>query len=234
MRLHGIVIMSAAILLALSVLAFWPGYLSRPATSVDGYTHVHAVCGTLWLSLLLAQSLLIRAHRRRAHILLGRASLVCAPAFILSSVLLAHYRFSRMDSATFSKEAYTLYLPLSAACLFALAFCLGIVFRGSSPLHGRFMLCTALLLVDPVLGRVLALHVIALPQFWHYQLITFGLESVVVLILQGSLPRDSALRASFGAFAIAYILTLAFWFVLPRTSLWFSFAAWFRGLPLTA
>ncbi|HBL25605.1 MAG TPA: hypothetical protein DD490_02090, partial [Acidobacteria bacterium] len=94
-------------LVALSALAFWPLYLSKPFRAADGYTHFHAAVGTGWLALLLVQALLIRGDRRSAHQLFGRASFVLAPAFVVSSVLLAHFRFSRMDEATFAREAYT-------------------------------------------------------------------------------------------------------------------------------
>jgi hypothetical protein len=57
-----------------------------------------------------------------AHRLLGQASLVIASAFVLSSVLLAHFRFSRMSAELFARKAFTLYLPLAVALLFGLAF----------------------------------------------------------------------------------------------------------------
>jgi hypothetical protein len=143
-------------LLCLAGFAFWPTYLSKPFGTVDGYTHFHTALGTSWLALLSIQSLLIVRHDRGRHRVLGRISYALAPLFVLSSVLLAHHRFSHMEPSTFEREAYTLYLPLSAAALFAVAYCLAIRYRALTPVHGRLMACTALLLVDPVLGRFLA------------------------------------------------------------------------------
>jgi hypothetical protein len=152
---------------------------------------------------------------------------------VLSSLLLAHHRFSRMDAATFEREAYTLYLPLSAALLFACAYALAVVHRRDVRLHARFMACTGLLLLDPVLGRVLAFHVVQLPELWHYQLVTFGAECAVVLARARTLPPRSRPRLAFAVFAGGYVSVLACWFFVPHLPAWKSFAQWFRGLPVT-
>ena len=220
-------------LLFLAAFAFWPTYLSKPLAPVDRYTHVHAAAGLLWLLLLATQSLLISRNLRPAHRMLGRVSYALAPLFVLSSVLLAHHRFSRMDPATFEREAYTLYLPLSAAVLFAVGYALALRHRRVLPLHARFMACTALLLVDPVLGRFLAFHVVELPQFWHYQVITFGVEFAVLSALWRTLPPALPDRAAFLHFACGYAAVLLLWFVAPRMDAWLLFATWFRQAPLT-
>lgn len=219
-------------LFVLALPAFWPAYLSKPLAP-DRYTHFHAAVGALWLALLIAQPALIALRRSDVHRAVGRAAFALAPLFVLSAILLAHFRFSRMDTATFAAEAYTLYLPLSAALLFGAAFALAMRFRRVASLHARFMACTALVLVDPVVGRVLAFHVIELAQFWHYQLITFALEAAILAALALSLARGSAARRIFGAFAAAYLSVLGLWFTVPRTALWHDFAGWFRQLQLT-
>jgi hypothetical protein len=232
--MQSIVVVCSALLLGLAGLAFWPAYLSRPAVAVDPYTHAHAIVGATWLGIALTQSFLIGTRRIKAHRALGLLSPLAAAGFVLSAVLLAHYRFSRMEDPTFAREAYTLYLPLSASILFSLAFWLAFVHRRTVALHSRFMLCTLLLLVDPVLARVLAFYLLTLPQFWHYQLLTFGVEIAAVLALYFSLPQHEHLRAPFRPFAAVYISVLLLWFALPRTAFWLSFAEWFRRLPFTA
>ena len=229
----SVVAFGSVALLTLGLLAFWPNYLSKPFAAVDGYTHFHAAVGASWLLLLLAQSLLIRAGWRDIHRALGRLSYATAPLFVLSSLLLAHYRFSRMDPATFEKEAYTLYLPVSAVLLFACAYALAIAHRHSVRLHARFMACTGLLLLDPVLGRVLGFYVVELPELWQYQLITFGAEGAVLFALARTLPRPSRELRTFGGFAGVYATVLALWFVAPHSSTWMSFAQWFRRLSVT-
>lgn len=220
-------------LLLLALAAFWPAYLSRPAAGIDGYTHLHAAAGGLWMALLVLQPVAMARRQVALHRAVGRAAWVLGPLFVASSVLLAHHRFSRMPAATFAAEAYTLYLPLSAALLFATAWTAALAWRRDARLHSRFMVCTALLLVDPVLGRTLAFHAFELPEFWHYQLITFTLELALLAVLLRTLPSGSPQRALFGRFAALYAAVLLAWFALPRTAGWVAFAAWFRGLPLT-
>lgn len=223
----------SVLLLLLALVAFWPAYLSRPAPQVDGYTHLHAASGGLWLLVLLLQPLAMARRRLALHRAVGRSAWVLGPAFVVSALLLAHYRFSRMAPATFAAEAYTLYLPLSAALLFAVALALALAWRRDARLHSRFMASTALLLVDPVLGRALAFHVIELPQFWHYQLITFALELAVLFAMAHSLPAGSAPRQVFGRFAAFYAAVQLAWFLLPHSPAWLAFARWFRQLPLS-
>jgi len=231
--LSAAVAVGAATLLALSVPAFWPLYLSRPAAAVDAYTHVHAMLGTAWVVMLIAQALLVRAGRLGPHRVLGRASYLVAPAFVLSGLLLAHYRFSRMEAATFEREADSLYLPLSVTVLFASAYTLAVRYRRRYRLHARLMACTALLLVDPVAGRVMGFYLPELPALWQYQAITFGVEGVLAVALLRSLPPQSQDRRQFGWFVAVFALVQGLWFVLPQTAPWLTFATWFRGLPLT-
>ncbi|MGI8424592.1 MAG: hypothetical protein ACR2NO_10890 [Chloroflexota bacterium] len=51
----------------LVVVAFWPLYFSRPFAAVDPYTHFHALTGSLWFVLLIAQPLSIRYRRLALH-----------------------------------------------------------------------------------------------------------------------------------------------------------------------
>jgi uncharacterized membrane protein YozB (DUF420 family) len=220
-------------LLLLAVFAFWPTYLSKPFSEAGVYIHIHATCGLAWLALLGTQALLISRKQTAAHRAVGRLSFVLAPLFVVSSVLLAHHRFSRMDAETFQDQAYTLYLPLSAAALFACAHALALLYRRNFAIHSRFMACTALLLVDPVLGRFLAFHVVELPEFWHYQVITFGAELAILSTLLGTVSSSTPNRAAFLRFAGAYATVLLLWFILPASAQWASFASWFRQLPLT-
>lgn len=220
----------AAALLALSVLAFWPNYLSRPAGALDGYTHLHAAAGTAWLALLLVQAVIAHRGRRALHRIVGRASFVLAPTFVASAVLLAHHRFSGMSEAVFAREAYSLYLPLSAALLFSGAYVSAVAWRHDGGVHSRCMACTGLLSIDPVVGRIMAFYLPEFPAAWLYQAITFGAEMLMVVALLRSLPASSRGRAAFRTLTGAFVIVLGMWFVVPSTPVWLAFATWFREL----
>lgn len=220
-------------LLGAAVVAFWPRYLSRPPGDTDVYTHVHAAAMLAWCGLLVAQPFLIRARRLSAHRALGVVSYAVAPAVVASSVLLAHHRFRVMDDSTFAMEARNLYLPLSAIVLFALAYASGIVFRRMTDLHARFMIGTALTMVDPVVGRILAFYFPPLPGDLYYQAITFGSADAILLGLaigDRARPRSRwVFPAMLAVFAAAHVL----WFTWAPSEGWVPVAAWFRRMPLT-
>lgn len=223
----------AGLLLVLAFGAFWPMYLSKPFVAVDRYTHTHAAIGLAWMLVLVTQPLAIRHARPALHRALGRVAVFVAPAFVISGVLLAHFRFAAMDEPTLLKEAFFLYLPLHTAALFALAAGLGFHYRRTTALHARFMGATALLLVDPVVVRLLVFYLPALPGETTYQFITFGLADVafvaLVLCFRPKAVDARPLWLFFGAMLMAHGL----WFTLAPTPAWLAFARWFRALPLT-
>ena len=183
---------------ALALIAFWPSYISQP-TSYAPYTHLHAATATLWMLLLIAQSWAIGARKVPLHRLLGKMSYVLGPLLAVSVVLLAHSRIQGISGEPYALQTYILYLQLSLALLFALSYGLAIWNRRSVARHSRFMVCTALTLVDPVMIRIL-FWIDPTPD-WNYQWLTFGLTDLVFLVLiwlershprgQGRLPGDA-------------------------------------------
>lgn len=220
-------------LLLLASVAFWPMYLSKNWSTIDRYTHAHAFLGTLWLVILITQPVLILRGYRLAHRIAGRTSLFIALGFVLSGVLLTHFRVSRMDEAAFAKEGIYIYLPISVALLFAAACVLGFRWRTSAAVHARFMLSTALLLLDPVFARIMFFYLPRLPSDSLYQGITFTLIAIVMVFLVKSLPPLTPGRNWYRNYCIGTSATLALFFTVPYTGAWLAFVNWFRILPLT-
>lgn len=225
--------MGAAALLLFALVSFWPTYLSRPFSPIDAYTHGHAALGLIWLLLLIGQPLSIALNRRAWHRAVGRLGWGVGLAFIVSGVLLAHVRFSRMDPATFQNEAHGMFLPFYANAAFAAALALGFAFRHQPAVHGRFMLCTGALLIDPAMARFLGTRFPPLPWESLYQLIGFGLTDVALLLVLFAAPLPTApRRAAVGLMALVLALNVG-WFTLARSEAWRAVAQAFRALPLT-
>ena len=227
----------ASIILAVSaplvVVAFWPLYFSRPFAAIDLYTHFHALTGSLWFVLLIAQPLSIHYRRLALHRALGRCSYVLAPLFVLAGVLLSHHRLASMSDETFAAEGYSHYLPFYASVVFAAAYALGLRYRRVPKAHGRFMLLTAMPLVDPVIGRVLFFSFPPLPSPWLYQAVTFTLATAAAGLLVFSYRAQPApRRALVTYFSLLVALELG-WFTFALTTPWLYAVAWFRCLPLT-
>ena len=224
--------LAAFALLALAPFAFWPAYLSNPSAA-DRHTHLHAALGTGWLLLLVAQPLLIQASLRRWHRLLGRMGVVVGAAFFVSSLLSAHRSVARLSLEQFAREGRLVYLPLAMAALFGAALLLGVRWRHSPPVHGRFMAATALPLLDPLFARLLFFHLPPLPAEALYQVPAFGLFLAVTMAMLATLPASAPGRRAFQRFAVGVAAVLIGFFAIARTATWLSFAAWFRALPLT-
>jgi len=220
-------------LLLLSPLAFWPMYFSKNWSAIDRYTHVHALFGSLWLVVLIAQPLLIWRGRRRVHRLAGRASMFVAFGFVISGLLLTHFRFSRMTDDVFTREGAYAYLPIAVAALFAVACVLGFRWRRSTPVHARFMVSTALLLLDPLLARIMYFYLPPMPSNALYQAVTFTMISVAMAFLAATLPAAAKGRVWYRNYAIGAVSTLALFFVIPHTAAWLGIVRWLRNLPIT-
>jgi hypothetical protein len=231
--MHRSVALLTPSLLLLASAAFWPLYLSKNWSAIDRYTHAHAFFGTLWLLVLIAQPLLILHGYRAAHRIAGRISLSVAFAFVVSGLLLTHYRVSRMSEAAFAKEGIYIYLPLAVALLFAVACVLGFLWRRSTAVHSRFMVSTALLLIDPVLARLMYFYLPPLPSENLYQGITFTLIAVAMALLVTSLPASAKGRNWYRNYCLGSMSILALFFVVPYAGAWLDFVQWFRDIPLT-
>lgn len=220
-------------LLGAAVAAFWPRYIARPAAQIDAYTHAHAAAMVSWCGLLIAQPFLVRAGRLSFHRNLGVLSYGVAPAVVVSSLLLAHYRFRSMDEGTFSSEARNLYLPLSAIVLFTLAYVCGVLYRREPERHARFMICTSLTMVDPVLGRILAFYFPPLPVDLYYQALTYGSTDLILLGLAFQ-DRDRARgRQVFLVMLASFVTAHVLWFSWAQSAGWRPIADWFRRISLT-
>jgi len=226
-------LVGAMALLGLALLGFWPTYIAKPFAPIDGYTHAHAALGLGWLLLLIGQPLWLRLRHVDWHRAVGRVGWGIGLAFIVSGVLLAHFRFSRMDAATFQHEAHWMFLPFYANVAFAACLALGFAFRHQPAVHGRFMLCTGALLIDPAMARLLGTRFPPLPWEPLYQLIGFGLTDAVMLVVLFAAPLPpAARRAAIGLVGLVLALNVG-WFAFAPTEGWRSIANAFRMLPLS-
>jgi len=219
-------------LLALAILTFWPTYVSLPPAANHPYTHFHAAVATLWVLMLITQPLLIRSGRIRAHRALGKVSWVLAPVFIVAVLLLAHHRITTVPPDAYAMQTFILWLQLSLVAVFALSWGLAMATRHRMALHARFMVCTGLTLIDPVVIRLL-LWIDRTPD-WNYWWFTFGLTDLVLLLLIWLDRRTSSGRWVFPVMLMVFLLaqTPAL-FQLTGQAWWQAFAAWYAALPLT-
>ena len=221
-----------AALLVIAFVAFWPTYFAPGLSTSSFYVHFHAVTAALWMLLLVVQPFLIRRYRFDTHRAVGRVSYLLVPLLLISMVLLANYRLRSVPAEAYQLQTYVLYLQVSLAGLFALSFALAMVFRREAEVHGRFMVCTGMTLIDPVFARLF---------FWadpttveYHQFLTYGLTDLVFLVLIVSERRSSRGRWVFPVMLLVFLviqIPALLW--LTEWPVWQSIAKWFQSLPLT-
>ena len=216
-----------ALLLLLAVPAFWPSYLNAEKTEADFHVHLHGAAMFLWGVMLIAQPWLIHAGKWKLHRRIGKTSYVLAPLVAVSTLLLARYRLTQ---AYPPDQLYFLYVQLGLLALFIVAYAQAIRHRKSGAVHARYMVCTALTLVDPIVARLLYNGFGIEPPL--LQAITFAMIDVTLAYLW---IRDRDKGSNVGVFPgmlALFILVEIPTFILPGAAVWEAFAKWFVGLPL--
>jgi hypothetical protein len=180
-------------LIALTVVAFWPGYFSVLSTAPWAF-HFHGITATLWLGLLAVQSRTIHGRLITWHRSLGMASLIVFPLFLAGGVAV----LSRMAISTLGADPfYNLYgarlglMDGSSVLLIGYLYYMALKHRRSVQLHARYLLATPLPLIMPIFGRVinhlvppLAIHG---PQDFHLFAWGVRLATIVAMILTAAL-----------------------------------------------
>ena len=218
--------------LLVAILAFWPSYFSRIVAGPDAFVHLHAAGVILWMLLLVSQPLLIVRGRWQAHRRMGKLSYLLVPWIVITATLLAHSRFQAMPPDAFERDGHSLYLPFIAIALFLICYGLAMAKRRSAPLHSRYMIGTALPLVDPIVARLLV-HTPIAPDAILYPLIGYGLTDIALLALIWADRKQRRGREAFFLLLPIFLVAHAGWFTLAQSEPWFTFASWFRALPLT-
>ena len=219
-------------ILLLAVLVFGTQYILRVSTGGIGYLPLaafHAVTTALWCILLLAQGYLVRQGRLRTHRSLGRTSYLLAPvvAFSIFWLSLDVLRYDGIDEGSLYILAVRVFLLIFFLGFFALA-----LFNKRRPdVHARWMICSAAILLDPILSRVSAfLHPVPWTTGFH-QFVAFGLMDVLVGLLVVADWRQGR-KDVFAAALLLMLIGQASALMVWDTMVFRSFAEWFRTIPL--
>jgi hypothetical protein len=224
-----------ALLFALALVAFWPGYLAVPKEEMGAWMHLHAVSATLWMFILIAQPCAIHSGRRRLHRWLGRSSLVVMPVVLVSLIGLAHDTLQGATGQVFGVQAFFLYVRLVLFIVLVVPYVMALINRRNVAIHARYMVATGLALVDPVVARI-AFRTMRDQQF-NYQFLTFGLICATLVLLIWLERRAQSGRHVFPVMLAMYVvlgLPLVFEFYKWGTvwQFWKSLAAGFAALPI--
>ena len=215
------------LLLSVAVLGFWKPYFSR-LTAAQGLAHLHTAAMLAWIGMLVAQPWLVHTRRLAWHRRLGKSSYVMVPAIVVTALLLAQLRISEVPPAMLPLQRTIMYLGFSASIMLLLVWGLGIRNRRDPVVHARYMMGTALLLIDPSLVRVMIHWIPALPPPL-YQWISFGIVYAVLglLLAFDRVPRGRRTLQVVLALMVAWHVSILF---VPGTQAWQHFADWYAAL----
>lgn len=185
----------------------------------------------MWMGLLIAQPLLMRAGRRDWHRALGKATYLLMPLIFIASVLLAHFRQSQPGYLDQPGNLETLVLQIGSPLLAAGFFVMGLANRRAPAVHARWMLSTAILLIDPIVARVVVFRfpAHAASAEWLGPSLAVGLT----LGLMFAERKAASGRQVFPIVLVGLLVQVVSYYILGQSDAWRRFALWFIALPLT-
>ena len=140
-------------LIGLTVVAFWPGYLSRLGRS-QWQHHFHGLTALAWMLLLIAQSMLIDRRDRARHRWLGRAMLGLVPLFCAGGFLVVQTMLQRTDVFRATMGDRLMWVDGLSTVTFAFLCHQALAHRRNPALHGGYLLATPLPLIMAVVTRL--------------------------------------------------------------------------------
>lgn len=213
-----------------AVWGFWPTYFAQVVRPISWIDHAHGIAMFGWCAMLILQSYLIRSGNRRVHRATGKISYALMPVIVVSTLMLANQQINARGLT--GQGLYILMLQITILPQLVIFYTLAIINRKSSDVHARYMICTALPLIDPIFARIM-FQVLPTEQMWLTQYITFGLTDLVLIGLitwdwRAGRRHDVFLPMLF----VLLVLQLPV-FTAVSSDAWANFANWFMRLPLS-
>lgn len=170
------------LLVPVTLIAFWPGYLMRLDDS-PWQVHFHGITGLAWILLLIGQSFLASRRRFDLHRRLGKMTYVLAPLVLLGGFMVLYTMAARINgesvSPFFQTFGYRLaFIDLVGNVHFAVVVTLALVQKRDIALHSRLMLSSVIPLLYAVFSRFYDFD-----SFWVVTDVSFLTAEIIVLAL---------------------------------------------------
>jgi hypothetical protein len=145
-------------LLLISGIGFFQTYLVHFPTftgSVNAH-HVHAFLLVLWIAVLIAQPLLIRARKLELHRLLGKVSYGLVPLIVLSILTVTRVQYQRGVAQHSPAEVldYGMYMSFVDLVPFMTLYGLAMWYRRVPSVHMRYIIACSMIFFNPAFGRI--------------------------------------------------------------------------------
>jgi hypothetical protein len=214
---------------ATALVGFWPSYFAR-LRQTDLVHHLHGMAAGAWLLMLIAQAWLYRQRRMTVHRRLGRVSLVLAPLFVVSGLAIVHAMLASANPFSAAFGPGLAFVDLTTLAWFATAYTLAIRHRRDTPLHSRYLLSTAVLVLPPALARALPPLIPAIHSFASAFNVTFAVTETIALALVVHDLREGRLRAPYALLLALLVVQHVGFFVAPSWEWWMATCRWIAAL----
>ena len=223
-------------LVGLALLGFWHSYFSKFFDLTENfpfYFHFHAAMMTLWISVLIAQPILIKKKELTIHKFIGRLTYILMPLLFISVILLTHYQIQSHIQIVNGEKLYGphLIVPFKDLLILGTAYTIAIVYRHDVNIHARAMIATGIVFIEPALIRFIRYSLIQDKSLSYF--LTIGLVYSLLIGLMILERKQKNGRWVFPLILGLYVCVHALLILKIRIGFWETFAKWFAGLPLT-
>jgi len=213
---------------AVTIAGFVPSYFGRLGKT-DAVHHFHGATATTWMLLLIVQAHLATTRRLNLHRVLGRLSLVVAPALVISGLLVVRVMLEARNGFNRAFGAQLAFIDLTTLAFFAAAYVLAIHHRRNQPLHARWLASTAVIALPPGLARFVANFVPGINTFELAIHVTYAVCLAITLLLLRDDARKGGIRTPYAALGVVLLAHEIGFLAIPHWPWWnalmHSFAA---------
>lgn len=220
-------------LVAIMFLGFWPTYFSKffdGTANFNFYFHFHFTMASIWIGLLIVQPLLIKKKKLAIHRQIGKLSFIILPLFIISVILLKHFRIG--GTVTEGLGA-SLWLQLKDIIIIGVMYTIAMINKRNMQIHARAMIATGIVFIEPTLGRFIILTVLPEPNFMIGLGITVAIMYTLIISLIIIERKQTNGRWVFPLLILLFMVFHYLIFNQVSFPAWDAFAKWFAELPIT-
>jgi len=180
--------------------------------------HVHAAAFTVWLVLLLSQTLLIRARKHRWHRTLGKASVVVVAVMVVTGYMVI---FGKPRPTAFMRAF--IFTPMLSLLFFPLLFSAAIHFRRDPATHKRLMLLATIMIARAGFTRLM--HMVGL-ETTNYRLDVATYLFLLVPLLAFDVAKLGRLHPATAWGTVLLLIRHPLQAAIAYTDTWQRIAAW--------
>lgn len=208
-----------SLVLLTATIGFYSSYFSRLGKT-DAVHHFHGLMATAWILMLIVQGWLMRQRAMSTHRAIGKISLLIAPLFVISGLLVIQTMLNASNGFNKTYGARLAFVDLSTMAYLSAAYVLAIANRRNTPLHARYMASTAILVLPPALARALAGLMPGVHSFDAAFHGAFVLTELIVVALIVDDARQGKIRAPYLALLALILLQHASFVIIPHIAWW--------------